>query len=150
MCRTIFAKSTNFWNRNVGKRAIRIIPVIALAYYILPISLDIEVGDLDPEKEALSEDGIELEEGEEDDEEEGEEMFFLPLSWPKLADRVYYKGSDPEWQEYIKLSKDKPKQSKIFCKCYDHHLDDDDANLEQLRLLILFETFVMMILIYHA
>lgn len=50
-----------------------------------------------------------------DEEEEDEEvLFFLPtgLSREKKP-QTFYKGSDPEWQEFKKLSKDPARITKI-------------------------------------
>ncbi|EFR01986.1 hypothetical protein MGYG_04989 [Nannizzia gypsea CBS 118893] len=47
--------------------------------------------------------------GVEDDIEEGEEAdepIFIPLGLPRLVEGEFYAGNDPEWQTFIKLSKD--------------------------------------------
>jgi hypothetical protein len=67
---------------------------------------------------------IEIQEGgEEEEEEEHEESdfadessLFIPLTWTKKLPRSFYKGSDPEWQEFVKVSKDKARHKKIQCK----------------------------------
>lgn len=35
---------------------------------------------------------------------------FIPLQWPVQLSNKYYKGSDPEWQEFVRFSKDKDQQ----------------------------------------
>ncbi|KAF2675255.1 hypothetical protein BT63DRAFT_420471 [Microthyrium microscopicum] len=96
---------------NLGRRALRILPLFAATYYFSPISVSFE-----DEKEAISEDGSDIEDGivDEEDEDDANILLFLPVSWPKLGERTYYRGSDPEWQEYIKISKDKEKQKRVF------------------------------------
>jgi len=39
---------------------------------------------------------------------------FVPLTWAKKLPRTYYKGSDPEWQEFRKIAKDQPRQKKVY------------------------------------
>lgn len=63
---------------------------------------------------------IEIQEGEEEEEEEEEDdadeiSLFIPLTWAKKLPRSFYKGSDPEWQEFVKVSKDKARHKKIQC-----------------------------------
>lgn len=95
-------------NRNVGRKVLYAVPILALLYYMIPFTVEIEIHEYE------SEDGAVI--GDEEDEEEDEELvglFFLPLTWPKKMPRMFYKGSDPEWQEYIKFNKDKAKQKDI-------------------------------------
>lgn len=55
------------------------------------------------------------EEGEEVVELEGEEdAIFIPLTFATKLPREYYKGSDPEWQEFRKLAPDKERVQRIF------------------------------------
>ena len=55
----------------------------------------------------------------EEDAEEGppfyadEESTFIPLTWSTKTARSFYKGSDPEWQEFIKVAKDKSRHRQI-------------------------------------
>jgi hypothetical protein len=44
-----------------------------------------------------------------------ENSLFIPLTWAKKLPRTFYKGSDPEWQEFVKVSKDKARHKKIQC-----------------------------------
>jgi hypothetical protein len=86
------------------------LPLLALLY-----TLDlIDVGEL--EEEEQSKDGFtKVGPGEEDEEEE--DGLFIPFTWPKEQPRTFYKGSDPEWREFIKFSKNpnmhKEVQSKL-------------------------------------
>lgn len=55
------------------------------------------------------------------EEEEGEERpfyaeedsTFIPMTWAKPLPRTFYKGSDPEWQEFLKVARDKARHKKI-------------------------------------
>lgn len=38
-----------------------------------------------------------------------EDAIFIPLWWGTKRPDRYYKGSDPEWQSYVKFSHDKKK-----------------------------------------
>jgi hypothetical protein len=54
---------------------------------------------------------------EEDDEDEDEEtddaILFLPTGFSRPMPQTYYKGSDPEWQEFRKVVVDRPRVDKI-------------------------------------
>lgn len=63
---------------------------------------------------------IEIQEGDDevqisDSEFADENSLFIPLTWAKKLPRSFYKGSDPEWQEFVKVSKDKARHKKIQC-----------------------------------
>ncbi|EPS26055.1 hypothetical protein PDE_00991 [Penicillium oxalicum 114-2] len=48
------------------------------------------------------------------DEASGEDnSVFIPLTWSWLEESDYYRASDPEWQEFVKISKDKKKLQKL-------------------------------------
>lgn len=72
---------------------------------------------LDVEIEVLDDEDME----EEDDEgEDGEGPFyadedstFIPMTWATKMPRTFYRGSDPEWQEFVKIAKDKQRHHKI-------------------------------------
>jgi hypothetical protein len=55
------------------------------------------------------------EEDEDDDDFADDDSLFIPLTWAKKLPRSFYKGSDPEWQEFVKVSKDKARHKKIQC-----------------------------------
>lgn len=42
-----------------------------------------------------------------------EDSTFIPMTWAKALPRTFYKGSDPEWQEFLKVARDKPRHKKI-------------------------------------
>jgi hypothetical protein len=86
---------------------IRILTAAAIMYYFLPISF--EFGPAVDDKEAMADDGSSELHRDDEDEESG---FFLPLMWPVEMERTFYKGSDPEWQEYMKFAKDKESQKR--------------------------------------
>jgi hypothetical protein len=51
------------------------------------------------------------------DEEEDEPILFLPFPFTtKKTASPPYKGTDPEWQEFLKLNKDPKKQKEIKSK----------------------------------
>lgn len=39
----------------------------------------------------------------------GEDTFFIPLGWPRLRKGDFYALSDPEWQQFVKISQDSRK-----------------------------------------
>jgi hypothetical protein len=50
----------------------------------------------------------------EDDEEEEDESFFIPFpGTTKQLEPKPYRGTDPEWQEYIKFSKDQELAKRV-------------------------------------
>ncbi|KAF2754320.1 hypothetical protein EJ05DRAFT_521069 [Pseudovirgaria hyperparasitica] len=58
------------------------------------------------------------EEEDEDEDEEGEydedgieDSIFIPMTWAKEQPREYYKGSDPEWREFMKFARDGKRQT---------------------------------------
>lgn len=80
--------------------------------------MDIDVEFLDEEDleeeeahhTAGDEEGTEVEEGPyyaDDD------SLFIPMTWSTKMPRQWYKGSDPEWQEFIKVAKDKGRHKKV-------------------------------------
>lgn len=89
---------------------------------ILWRQLDIEIEfveeeELAQDQQRLNADG-EMEESE-DGEEEGpfyadENSIFIPLTWSKQMPRSYYRGTDPEWSEFIRVAKDPPRQKLIY------------------------------------
>lgn len=74
--------------------------------------MDIEI--VDEEEVPVEEkqgDGVEVED-------EGplyadEDSTFVPLTWAQKMPRTYYKGSDSEWQEFVKVAKDSKRHKKI-------------------------------------
>ncbi|TKA83892.1 hypothetical protein B0A55_00101 [Friedmanniomyces simplex] len=98
---------------------------VAYAYFSLLLrffEVEIEILDDDEEDEAHEHEGEregrevtgEVEEG------EGSGIFyadegnaFIPLTWATSLPRTFYRRSDPEWQEFIKVAKDKPRHKKL-------------------------------------
>jgi hypothetical protein len=50
---------------------------------------------------------------EDEDDEYDDAILFLPTGFSRLRPRTFYKGSDPEWQEFKKLAADRPRVDKI-------------------------------------
>lgn len=44
---------------------------------------------------------------------ENEDALFIPLGWSRLQKGELYTTSDPEWQEFVKLSKDRKKLQQL-------------------------------------
>lgn len=44
---------------------------------------------------------------------ENEGVLFIPLAWSRLQQGELYATSDPEWQEFVKLSKDRKRLQKL-------------------------------------
>jgi hypothetical protein len=42
-----------------------------------------------------------------------DEAVFVPLTWATKQPRIYYNGDDPEWQEFIRIAKDKETREQI-------------------------------------
>ena len=55
---------------------------------------------------------VQEEEGEEDVFAD-EDSTFVPMTWATKLPRNFYKGTDPEWQEFVKVAKDKPRHKKL-------------------------------------
>ena len=42
-----------------------------------------------------------------------EDAFFIPLSWTRKCEVKPYRGSDPEWQEFLKFAHDRNRGIKV-------------------------------------
>jgi hypothetical protein len=71
---------------------------------------EVEVGSQNQHNEAQWE--VQEGEGEEDDYAD-EDSTFIPMTWATKLPRTFYKGSDPEWREFVKIAKDKPRHKKL-------------------------------------
>lgn len=72
---------------------------------------------LDPLNAALDdmEDEDDDEEWEDADEDDGEDTFVIPFPFTtKKLDPEPYAGSDPEWKEFVRISRDKQLCNKII------------------------------------
>ncbi|KAF2164502.1 hypothetical protein M409DRAFT_56759 [Zasmidium cellare ATCC 36951] len=67
--------------------------------------------------ELVDDEELEDEVDEEDDGEgpyyADEDSTFIPMTWATKMPRTFYRGSDPEWQEFVKVAKDKQRHRKI-------------------------------------
>ena len=70
----------------------------------------VQVEILDEDADAEME---EVEDEDEDSEYTQEDSLFIPLTWSKQMPKTFYRGSDPEWQEFVKVAKDKERHRKI-------------------------------------
>ncbi|KAF2627768.1 hypothetical protein BU25DRAFT_410424 [Macroventuria anomochaeta] len=66
--------------------------------------------EVDDEEANEDEDG---DEEDEDEEEYDDAILFLPTGFSRLKPKTFYKGSDPEWQEFKKVSQDKARIERI-------------------------------------
>lgn len=48
-----------------------------------------------------------------EDFEADEDSLFIPITWPRKMSRTFYKGTDPEWEEFVKVGKDPERHKKI-------------------------------------
>ncbi|KAH7087070.1 hypothetical protein FB567DRAFT_496750 [Paraphoma chrysanthemicola] len=64
--------------------------------------------------DATSEESEEAADEEEEEEEEYDDaILFLPTGFSKQKPQTFYRGSDPEWQEFKKLATDRPRVERI-------------------------------------
>lgn len=93
----------------------------ALQFLLRHIDIQIEEIEEDTSDHTVSrragEEGEWEEQGDEEEDEEDEfadeDSTFIPMTWATKLPRSFYKGSDPEWQAFVKFAKDKPRQKKI-------------------------------------
>jgi hypothetical protein len=73
-----------------------------------------QIGNEDGAEEADEHD-VEEEDNEddEDDEDYDDALLFLPTGFSRPKPKTFYRGSDPEWQEYRKVATDRPRVEKI-------------------------------------
>lgn len=45
--------------------------------------------------------------------EEDEESFFIALSYPQKLPQTFYKSSDPEWLDFVKMSQDEARKDAL-------------------------------------
>lgn len=90
----------------------------AYGYYLLPVVDAIEDVEGEAEdrhkarhapagpKRASAAGDEEEDDNDEETREYDEDSIFIPLGWARLVPRRFYRGSDPEWVEFKKLSQD--------------------------------------------
>jgi hypothetical protein len=97
-----------FSRRRIKNAIMYSLPILYLLY-----TLDIDLGDEEEAGEEGKDGFTRVGAGEEEDDEEG---MFIPFTWPKEQPRTYYKGSDPEWKEFIKFAKNKTMHKDVQSK----------------------------------
>jgi hypothetical protein len=101
----------DFYSRLVGTIA------VAAAFWGLSryISVEIEVEKADAKGQDPASPGAigGAEEDEEDDDDTEDILLFLPTGLSRPGPKTFYKGSDPEWQEFKKLATDRPRVERI-------------------------------------
>jgi hypothetical protein len=94
---------------------------VTLAFRYLDVEIEIlDDAELEAERKEEGRDGEgrEVTDAEDDMDDDDdvyaeEDSTFIPLTWATKLPRAFYKGSDPEWQEFIKVAKDKGRRKKI-------------------------------------
>ncbi|KAK7191773.1 hypothetical protein PSPO01_02222 [Paraphaeosphaeria sporulosa] len=64
-------------------------------------------------REITDEEEAEWEEQDDEEEEEEDGLLFFPTGFSRPRPRSYYRGSDPEWQTFVRLAQDRPRVEKI-------------------------------------
>ncbi|KAI4280765.1 MAG: hypothetical protein L6R38_004191 [Xanthoria sp. 2 TBL-2021] len=85
----------------------------ALFYYIVGTLFDDDEEDEPASESAASDDGSLIKDAEKDSAVEKNDTFFIPLGFAYQLPQTFYKGSDPEWQSFIQLSRNKKKCSAL-------------------------------------
>ncbi|KOS45509.1 hypothetical protein ACN38_g3558 [Penicillium nordicum] len=63
---------------------------------------------------------------------ENEGVLFIPLAWSRLQQGELYATSDPEWQDFVKLSKDRKKLQKLRDELATIVLDNAGRQMSQI------------------
>lgn len=63
-----------------------------------------------------------------EDLEADEDSIFIPMTWAEKLPRTFYKGSDPEWQEFLKVSKNPDRIKTIMQDLLDSFSGITSAN----------------------
>ncbi|KAK0850231.1 hypothetical protein LTR03_004693 [Friedmanniomyces endolithicus] len=105
------------------QRALNALVYTTVAYGTLNLLLrffEVEIETLDDDDEEVS-DGVGKDGQATATEEESSGIFyadeqnaFIPLTWSTVLPRTFYRRSDPEWREFIRVAKDKPRQKKLL------------------------------------
>jgi hypothetical protein len=90
---------------------------ITTAFYCLSkyvgIRVEVERVETEQKNDGKSGAAAEEEDDEDEDDEEDDAILFLPTGFSRPMQQTYYKGSDPEWQEFRKVVVDRPRVDKI-------------------------------------
>lgn len=109
-------QAVRFKKPGFGKRQLVTIALYGGTFYVywrmISKYLGIEIEELEELDDGAEEEGGEEVE-EEDDGYAHPDSTFIPLTWPTKLPRTFYRGSDPEWQEFIKVAKDQPRHTRI-------------------------------------
>ncbi|GAB1740885.1 hypothetical protein NU219Hw_g5961t1 [Hortaea werneckii] len=113
-----FRKPPYFTWRRAFTNALYAAVIYAYARFVFRfLDIEVEILDEDDLPEDQQREGREVTDDEGEDEEgpfyADEESTFIPLTWATKLPRSFYKGSDPEWQEFVKVAKDKQRHRKI-------------------------------------
>ncbi|KAJ4287212.1 hypothetical protein N0V90_012610 [Kalmusia sp. IMI 367209] len=68
---------------------------------------------MEGDEEDDEQDDEDEEEEDDYDDEDDEGLIFFPTGFSRPKPRTYYRGSDPEWQEFIRLAPDRQRMDKI-------------------------------------
>lgn len=78
------------------------------------ISVEVEVEKADAKGQDPASPGVIGGTEEEDDDDDYDDiLLFLPTGFSRQSRKTFYKGSDPEWQEFKKIATDRPRAEKI-------------------------------------
>ncbi|EOA88963.1 uncharacterized protein SETTUDRAFT_176358 [Exserohilum turcica Et28A] len=103
-----------------NSRLVGAVAVAAATYGLVRyLGLEVEIEEIDddnqsanPEQDGWEAVGPAAEDGKEEDDGEGA-ILFLPTGFSRPRQRTFYKGSDPEWQDFKKIAIDRAKANKI-------------------------------------
>ncbi|KAK0260647.1 hypothetical protein B0A54_14659 [Friedmanniomyces endolithicus] len=105
------------------RRAFNALVYTTVAYATLNLLLrffEVEIETLGDDEEELPDGDEKGGEGTETEEERSgifyadDQNAFIPLTWSTVLPRTFYRKSDPEWREFIRVAKDKPRQKKLL------------------------------------
>lgn len=102
------------WKKTITWAVYISLPLAYWNYVNQFIDIHIEEIEVEEEQATQKEGEWETQDGDaEEDEFAEEDNTFIPMTWPTKLPRTFYKGSDPEWQEFVKIAKDKPRHKKL-------------------------------------
>ncbi|KAF1932042.1 uncharacterized protein M421DRAFT_55160 [Didymella exigua CBS 183.55] len=101
------------------QRLVGAVAIAAAAYGLGQyLGLEVEIEEAEVEERRKPGRWKKQDEGEEGEEDEDEEEYddailFLPTGFSRLKPKTFYRGSDPEWQEFKKVTQDKARIERI-------------------------------------